>query len=483
VKIYATDVDEAALTQSRHAIYTADQIDNVPPERRERYFESTSTNGKFAFRKDIRRQVIFGRNDLIQDPPISKIDLLAARNTLMYFDAAVQLQALENFHFALRDDGYLFLGKSEALAARTNLFAAIDLKRRIFAKVPSAGRRRRLPPPADLVEALPELASEALMREAGYEAVPVAQIVIDREGRLAVANLQARVYFGLTQRDIGKPLQDLEISFRPVELRSRIEQVLSENHIISLREVEWQVGADKRFLDLQIAPLTTATGEPVGVGITFAEVTRYRRLQEALQESKREIETAYEELQSTVEELETTNEELQSTNEELETTNEELQSTNEELETMNEELHSTNEELETINDELQERTTELHQANIFLDAVLSSLEAGIAVLNGEFIIEAWNDGARDLWGLTADEVVGQHFLNLDIGLPLGDLRKEMRDALKETNHRPHHVVVSAVNRRGKNIECAVAMTPLRNPTGTSHGVIVMMQAVSDGSPR
>jgi two-component system CheB/CheR fusion protein len=479
VKIYATDVDDDALVQGRHATYTEGQIEPVPPELRERYFEGT--NGRYVFRKDLRRQVIFGRNDLIQDPPISKIDLLAARNTLMYFDADTQLQILENFHFALKDDGYLFLGKSEALAARTNLFTAVDLKKRVFAKSPRVGRRRRLPLAADVAGALPQIAVEGLVREAGFEAGPFAQIVVDRDSRLALANVQARAYFGLTPHDVGRPLKDLEVSFRPVELRSRIEQVLKENHIISLREVEWQVSGDTRYLDVQLTPLTASTGETVGVGVSFTEVTRYRRLQEALQESKRDMETAYEELQSTVEELETTNEELQSTNEELETTNEELQSTNEELETMNEELHSTNEELETMNEELQERTTELHEANAFLDAVLASLEAGVAVLNTDFAVEAWNQGARDLWGLTADEVIGRNFLNLDIGLPVAELRKPIRDALKETNHKPHNAVVPAVNRRGRKIECAVSMSPLRTPVGTTHGVIVMMQAVEDGA--
>jgi two-component system CheB/CheR fusion protein len=194
------------------------------------------------------------------------------------------------------------------------------------------------------------------------------------------------------------------------------------------------------------------------------------------------METAYEELQSTVEELETTNEELQSTNEELETTNEELQSTNEELETTVEELQSTNEELETMNDELQERTTELNETNAFLDAVLGSLEAGVVVLNGDLEVEAWNRGARELWGLAADETVGRHFLNLDIGLPTEMLRNPIRSALAMKDGQPEHVRLEAVNRRGRQIDCLVSLTPLRRPDGTNHGVIVMMQAAdSDGS--
>ena len=117
-----------------------------------------------------------------------------------------------------------------------------------------------------------------------------------------------------------------------------------------------------------------------------------------LEGNRRDLELAYEELQSTIDELETTNEELQSANEELQTTNEELQSTNEELETMNEELQSTNEELETINDELRERTAELNQVNDFLEAILTSLGIGVAVLDRQQRVQVWNHRAEDLWG-------------------------------------------------------------------------------------
>src|SRR5262249_15063800 len=247
VKIYATDVDDDALNTGRHAVYTRTQVDPVPASLRERYFEVT--NGNFAFRKDLRRSVIFGRHDLVQDPPISKIDLLVSRNTLMYFDTRTQVQILGNFHFALRDDGFLFLGKSEALAASSNLFAGIDLKRRVFAKVPTTVRRPRLPVQPAPREPQGPMDADARVREAGFESVPIAQIVVDEEGRVVSANLQARSSFGVTQRDIGRPIKDLEVSFRPVELRSRIEQASLEKHVVTLREVEWRVGDDVRYLD------------------------------------------------------------------------------------------------------------------------------------------------------------------------------------------------------------------------------------------
>ena len=171
-------------------------------------------------------------------------------------------------------------------------------------------------------------------------------------------------------------------------------------------------------LEVQVEPARRTASRPARRdALIFHDVTDARRLQDELEHANRQLETAYEELQSTNEELETTNEELQSTVEELETTNEELQSTNEELETMNEELQSTNDELQTINDELRERTAELDDANAFLEAILTSLRAGVAVVDRDLQVQVWNQRAEDLWGLRRDEAVGQHFLNLDIGLP------------------------------------------------------------------
>jgi two-component system CheB/CheR fusion protein len=475
VKIYATDVDEHALGAGRAATYTAAQLEPVPEELRTKYFEAQ--NGSFAFRPDLRRSVIFGRHDLVQDPPISRIDLQVSRNTLMYFDADSQQRILGNFHFALRDDGFLFLGKSEVLVARSPLFTAVDLKRRIFAKVPTAAARDRAVPVKganDENGALDGVERSEEVQLAGFEASPVAQILVDRGGRLAAANQAGRMLFGLGNRDIGCLLQDLELSYRPVELRSRIQQVHSEGHAVTLRDIEWHAGAEVRFLDVVVQPLTSTGGEAIGAAIAFTDVTRYRRLGEALQESRRELEIAYEELQSTVEELETTNEELQSTNEELETTNEELQSTNEELETMNEELQATNEELETINDELQQRTDELNTVNTFLEAVLASFAAAVVVVDRELRITAWNNAARELWGLHSTEVYGEHLLNLDIGFPVDKLRTPIRAVLAGDDGKV--LALDAVNRRGKAIRVSTRFAPLTSNGGTVRGAIVMMEA-------
>src|SRR5262245_17353029 len=281
VKIYATDVDEQALTVGRHARYPAQSLDSVPPDLRARYFEVNDAGS--VFRADLRRSVIFGRHDLVQDPPISKIDLLVSRNTLMYFTPDTQRQILEGFNFALRDDGFLFLGKSEVLLTRSSLFVPVELRHRVFAKAPRTTITERLRVLVDTEDLAPEEVSDERLRGAAYEAVPFAELAIDLSGKLSLASVQARALFGVTQRDIGRPLQDLELSYRPIELRSLIERARSERHQVSLRDVEWRISADEvRYVDVQVAPLNASDGAPVGMGITFIDVTRYRRLQASL---------------------------------------------------------------------------------------------------------------------------------------------------------------------------------------------------------
>ena len=199
-----------------------------------------------------------------------------------------------------------------------------------------------------------------------------------------------------------------------------------------------------------------------------------------LDQSRNELETAYEELQSTNEELETTNEELQSTVEELETTNEELQSTNEELETINEELQSTNEELEAVNGEMKARGDEVRSANTFLEAILTSVRTGVAVVDPELRVLAWNARAEDLWGVRADEVRDTYLLNLDIGLPFETLLQPIRDCL--AGRQPtYEAVVGATNRRGRKIHCRIILSPM-GPSGESvTGVVILMEEIENAA--
>ena len=476
VKIYASDIDDEALTQARHATYSAQHVQDVPPEQLKRYFERVED--RYVFNKDLRRAIIFGRHDLVQDAPIARINLLVCRNTLMYFTREAQAKVLGRLHFSLRSGGYLFMGRAELLLTHGDLFTPVELKFRVFSKTMNQTAREQLGL-LQREEAALATPDDNHLQALALESDSVGRVVFRADGTLAFANARARKFFHLTTQDLGKRLQDLELSYRPIELRSLVQEAVAFNRRVSRQNIPWPTGEGDgeghRYLEVEIEPLTDGgAGHPMGVHISFADVTRYRSLQEELERSKHELETAYEELQSTNEELETTNEELQSTNEELETTNEELQSTNEELETMNEELQSTNEELETTNTELRMRSDELNQANAFLASILAGLEFSVVVVDPRVQVLAWNHRAEDMWGLRADEVKGRHLMNLDFGLPVEQLNQPIRSVLsQEVSHL--EISLDGVNRRGRSVRCHIRVNPLFAQSGEILGVILLME--------
>ena len=475
-KIYATDADSDALLDARQGRYRErDLVEALGVERTARFFEVEDGHG--TFRGDLRRALIFGRHDLVQDPPISRIDLLVCRNTLMYFTADVQVRVLASFHFALNPGGYLFLGKAEALVTRTNLFEVVDLRTRVFRKDGALARSAwAAPVPRPLVRPRPADTPPGDAADAmAFEQSPVAQFVVGIDGTLVRASRAARRIFSIGSASLGRHVRELDLLYQATELRAALERCLRDLRPVAVGGLSWPVAEQVSTFDAFLAPLEAEAG----VLVVLVDVTRYRHLQDDLEQSQRELETAYEEVQSTVEELETTNEELQSTNEELETTNEELHSTNEELETMNEELQSTNEELETSNNELRERSAEVVELNKFLGAVLGGLRSAVVVLGREMDVRAWNRQAEDLWGLRSDEVIGHHFLNLDIGFPVEKVRPAIRRCLAGAGESEHiELTVPAINRRGRAVSCVVRATGL-DGDGVPGGVILTM----DASPR
>jgi two-component system, chemotaxis family, CheB/CheR fusion protein len=476
VKIYGTDVDEEALTQGRQAAYDSRAVEHVPPDLLQKYFDRQ--DDRFVFDKELRRSVIFGRHDLNQDAPISRISLLTCRNCLMYFNAEAQARILARFQFALMDGGILFLGKSETLLTHSVNFGAVDVKLRLFTKSEGGPRERvgemdrpRWIEPGD--------ASQRL-RDGSADIAPVAELLVEHSGKVVQINGQLRSLFGLSYRDLGRPLQDLELSYRPFELRSSIERAYAEHRPIAQSEGAWRGPAGQTmYFDLLVVPVPDTDGTFLGCSCIFTDVTRAHRLQEEVQRTHQELETALEELQSTNEELETTNEELQSTVEELETTNEELQSTNEELETMNEELQSTNAELQSINDEVRDRSNQLSQLNAFLESILTSLRGGVVMLDRDLRIQKWNRRAEDLWGLRPEEVQSRNFLNLDIGLPVDQLRGPIRACLA-SDSQFIEVVLDATNRRGKPMQVKVTCTQLANPHGGDPQGVILLMEETDG---
>ena len=472
VKIYATDVDEDALATARAGVYSEQSVAAVPEDLRTTYFNRTGD--RYTFDKELRRAMIFGRHDVVQDAPISRIDLLVCRNLLIYFNTEAQSSILSRFNFALNDDGFMFLGKAELLLTQGALFQPADLRHRVFKKaVLTVGRAARRGTP--VVGA----GGDELGRLA-FESSTLAQLILDSDNRLVMTNERACLLFDLTGRDIGRPFQDLEVSYRPIDLRSAIDEARATRRVVRLREIEWvRPGGEHLYLDLELTPLLVPGGELAGVAISVHDVSHHHGLQVELEHANAQLESAYEELQSTNEELETTNEELQSTVEELETTNEELQSTNEELETMNEELQSTNEQLQQTNERLRDRTTELHRVNSFLHAIVASVEGAVAVLDSDLRVRLWSARATELWGPRPDEVTGEPFATLDIGLPVGEIVPPIR-AVAQNGTEAESLTVVGHDRRGRPATFLVRVAKVRG-TGDAafDGVIVFAEPAGE----
>lgn len=399
IKVYATDIDQEALSFARRGEFSRDSVKRVRPEWREKYFHGTKS---LRINREIRRLVIFGCSNLGQDAPISHVNLLVCRNLLIYFDSDLQKQILSRLHYALEPGGILFLGKAESQLTNSGQFKRLNARWRIFQPISSS------PPLVERIETRQEklepemnppsrtLQQLDLLRQNQrhlLETLRVGVLALSSDEVVAQHNAAALTLCGITPVNLsGKRIADTEVCVRIPELALQL-QATRVNNESSRFPTRIKIGVEERLLEVTIRPLLDG-GERSGTLIYIDDQT----VQEKLEATVDELESTSEELQSANEELETTNEELQSTNEELETTNEELQSTNEELETTNEELQSLNEELETTNQELEERTKELDQVNSVYAQTLEKVRLPVMLVNRERKIEFWNAMALRLFG-------------------------------------------------------------------------------------
>ena len=477
VKIYATDIDEQALAVARQGRYRPDDLDGLTAEQRATYFEPDGP--MLRFRADLRPSLIFGRHDLLQDAPISRVVLLSCRNVLMYFTAETQARVLERFSFALHEHGLLLLGKAEMLLTQSQLFTPVSLSQRIFRPRPRSGSGRLA------ALAVGGQGRDTTLRraaEAAFVAAPAAQVVLDSAGTVVLLNARAERDLGLQQGDVGRLFAELELSHHPLELRGSVAAVQASGQAAEIRDTAWTPpGAAGGRWDIRIAPLTV-DGEAQGVHLVFDDVSDRYELQLRLGHLDGELTTAYEELQSSSEELETTNEELQSAVEELETTNEELQSTNEELETMNEELQSTNEELQTLNDELRDRTLEVDRVNGFLQSILAGLDLAVVVVDTDYRVQLWNGAAERLTGLRSFEAEGRPLLDLDVHIPADKVIAALRSVVV-AGEVPSPVDVDLTDRFGRPQRRRLTATPLLRAQGGVHGAVLTLADSASTSGR
>ncbi|MBV8639417.1 MAG: hypothetical protein JO322_15155 [Candidatus Eremiobacteraeota bacterium] len=408
VRIFATDVDEQAVAFARRGVYTADSLRHIPESLVGRYF--SKHDDRFEVSKQIRNMTVFGQHDLGQRAPFPRIDLVLCRNVLIYFTKDLQTRALQLFAFALRDGGFLVLGKAESTTPVPQYFKLVNSALKIYER---EGERVLLPAtrlkdsgqPPPLPTFLGNSARELRMhnsneppRSSSQDVVAaymngsvVGVVVVDRNYDIIAINSAARAMLQIHGVGVGTDLIHLLPSMG-TKLRSMIDSVLSGETVepMVLLAKDPVTGID-RWLQVYCSTQRVA-GTSFGdtVGVVIVDVTRYERriadmsadgshiraeMQEHVSRSEelsarvKAMLNANEELTAMNSELRTYNEQLlinaeeaASSNEEIETLNEEMQATNEELETLNEELQATVEELNTTNDELEARSAELEEA-------------------------------------------------------------------------------------------------------------------------
>jgi two-component system CheB/CheR fusion protein len=442
IQVFATDIDSQAIATARAGLYPAGIAADIPPERLARFFSADSDGGAYRIHKTIRDMLVFSEQDVIRDPPFSKLDLISCRNLMIYMGSDLQRKLIPLFHYALNPDGYLLLGTSETVGDFGHLFTVQDRKSKIYRRnnIPQgasrAGLGSYLPPLASLEAPLPhaavrmtaqrkptlrELTEQAFLQQlvpAGalvkgsgdilyihgrtslflepavgevgvYNIVKMAREGLRRELTTAMYKMAAGVKFvrstGLMVKTNGH--------FTPVNLtvrRVEIDPVVMPEAPLYLVILEEATACD-------FPPLPQdGSGSPAAPHATDAD-KRVAALQQ--------------ELQAKEEYLQTTNEELKSSNEEMQSVNEELQSTNEELETSKEELQSVNEELATVNAELQNKVADLTRTNNDMNNLLAGTGIGTVFVDYQLRILRFTPAVTRIINL----------IQSDIGRPVGHI--------------------------------------------------------------
>lgn len=422
LKIFASDIQDDNLNLARAGVYPSASVETMAPERILRFFDRL--DGSYQVRKSLRDLVVFARQNLLHDPPFSRMDLITCRNMLIYVDSDAQKRALALFHFALREGGRLFLGSAETVGRSDDLFETVSKKWRIY--------RRTGPTRHDIVdfprlggqtagsrqpEALPAPEPSVRVSEAARRALldryAPASVLIDQRGRVLYFHGDTGDYL---KHPNGEPTRDLLAMAREgllAKLRGAIHTAVTDKREVRF-DTQIRQGDVVNTVLVTLSPLpampptsgmTLVMFEPVASEVPVAlPMANIREEHDAASVLENELRSTRAELQGTIEQLESVNEELKASNEEATSMNEELQSTNEELETSREELQSFNEELHSVNSQLQHKINELDQTSNDLANLLSGTEIATVFLDTEFRIKWFSPATKPLLELVASDV-------------------------------------------------------------------------------
>jgi two-component system CheB/CheR fusion protein len=456
IQAFGTDLSEPALAQARAALYPESIAADISPERLRRFF--VRTEGGYRILKSLRDLCIFARQNVVGDPPFSRMDLISCRNVLIYLDPVLQKKVLPIFHYALNPGGCLMLGSSETVGASVDLFALVDRRNKLYRKKsishrphlsftyrePVAERREDTLHPSrrDAPGQDPQREADRLVL-ASYG--PPGVIVND-----ALEILHFRGHTGpyLEPLPGAASLNLLKMAREglALELRAAIRQVQRGTSRVRKEQVRVSGQEGERRINLDVNLLQASSSQrehyylilfeepPVSAapGGARAQEVRGQRAapRQELEGLREELRTARQHLQMLLQEQESTSEQLRAANEEAQSSNEELQSTNEELETAKEELQSTNEELTTLNEELQNRNLELSQLNSDLNDLLGSTQSATLMLGEDLRIRRFTPMAQEVLGLTAGDV-GRSLLDLQFPLELPDLERAVAQVTRQ----------------------------------------------------
>jgi two-component system CheB/CheR fusion protein len=435
IKIFATDTAERSLTQARAGVFPGGIESEITPERLDRFFDRDDS--VYRVKKELRDLVVFAPQNILQDPPFSRLDLCTCRNLLIYLEPDVQRRALLLAHFGLVEGGTLLLGSSETIGGLDDLFEPIDKKLRIYRRIgPTRHGAVDFPVPRALgapttegetvatATGLPRLSLTHLAHKALLDRYSPPSVVVDRQNHIVF-------FHGATDRYLdqprGEPTRELlQLVREPLRgaVRTALHNAMTLSGPATTRDRWEDDDKGRTCVEVRVAPLVGHEAAGYFL-VSFQEIAELRAVDPTplgvanLQnrDLQRELERVSDELQSTIEELQTSNEEMKASNEETTSINEELQSTNEELETSKEELQSLNEELTTVNSQLQAKMEELETTTNDLASILASTDIAVVFLDTNFRIRRFTPAVKDLLELIPS----------DLGRPLKDLAMKFQD--------------------------------------------------------